>query len=582
VRRFLGLRSVVPIPGVAEQVIDTPVVAQDSLITVSPEIGMAIDMIESDVRRALERLSGLISSSRQMSEGTAGDLEQIHGGMAGLSAASDEANRNIAGLAAATEQVSTSVELVSRNADDARLRIASIAEQAKAARAVFDTLSAASGEIAGISDTIVTIARQTNLLALNATIEASRAGEAGRSFAIVAGEVKALSLQTGAAVNDIRQRISQLEAATLGSVNAIGDIVRLINDVNPMVAAIGDAMHEQAQSATELSRRAQDTARFVETVTMEVGKVDALAVHAARQSLAAAGAARKSASESEGLAARFVPVIRQTSFADRRKHDRFPVELLVIVETNGGRWSGTTVDVSQRGCLIARPADCALRAGDNIRASINGQSGLDLRIAAVSVLGFHCAAQGLATELALVSFSDPAEHEYNPLIVSAQQIAEQVVTAFEKALQDRALSEATLFDTTYKPLAGSEPEQFETPSLPVLRSILPPIQEPALAQDKRLVFCLAIDRNGYIPVHNTIYSQPQRPGEPLWNAANCRDRRMFNDRTGIIAARSMRPFVVQAYRRDMGGGQFVLMREIDVPLTVRGRHWGGLRMAYRF
>ena len=56
----------------------------------------------------------------------------------------------------------------------------------------------------------------------------------------------------------------------------------------------------------------------------------------------------------------------------------------------------------------------------------------------------------------------------------------------------------------------------------------------------------------------------------------------ISDRTGITAARSMRPFVVQSYRRDMGGGQFVLMREIDVPLNIRGRHWGGLRMAYRF
>ena len=50
---------------------------------------------------------------------------------------------------------------------------------------------------------------------------------------------------------------------------------------------------------------------------------------------------------------------------------------------------------------------------------------------------------------------------------------------------------------------------------------------------------------------------------------------------GIMAGRSVRPFLVQSYRRDMGGGVTYLMREVDAPLRIRGRHWGGVRMAYR-
>jgi methyl-accepting chemotaxis protein len=96
-----------------------------------------------------------------------------------------------------------------------------------------------------------------------------------------------------------------------------------------------------------------------------------------------------------------------------------------------------------------------------------------------------------------------------------------------------------------------------------------------------MVFCLAIDRNGYIPVHNRKYSLPQRSGDPVWNAANCRNKRIFDDRAGIAAGRSTRPFLVQSYLRDMGGGVTIMMREIDAPLRVFGRHWGGFRMAYR-
>ncbi|MFM7301746.1 MAG: methyl-accepting chemotaxis protein, partial [Alphaproteobacteria bacterium] len=68
--------------------------------------------------------------------------------------------------------------------------------------------------------------------------------------------------------------------------------------------------------------------------------------------------------------------------------------------------------------------------------------------------------------------------------------------------------------------------------------------------------------------------------ETAWNVANCRNRRIFNDRTGLGAARNQAPFLLQAYRRDMGGGKFTLMKDCSAPIMIEGRHWGGLRLAY--
>jgi len=110
--------------------------------------------------------------------------------------------------------------------------------------------------------------------------------------------------------------------------------------------------------------------------------------------------------------------------------------------------------------------------------------------------------------------------------------------------------------------------------------VLPDIQEPLLSLDPRVVFCAAVDNNGYLPTHNRKFSQPQR-ADPAWNAANCRNRRMFNDRTGLACGRNTKPFLVQTYRRDMGGGQFALMKDTSAPIYVNGRHWGGFRMGYR-
>ncbi|WP_204333473.1 hypothetical protein, partial [Proteus mirabilis] len=70
--------------------------------------------------------------------------------------------------------------------------------------------------------------------------------------------------------------------------------------------------------------------------------------------------------------------------------------------------------------------------------------------------------------------------------------------------------------------------------------------------DNRMLFCIVTDRNGFLPVHNRQYSQPQRPDDPVWNNANARNLRIFDDRTGITAARSQRPATIQVYRREVG------------------------------
>ena len=90
-----------------------------------------------------------------------------------------------------------------------------------------------------------------------------------------------------------------------------------------------------------------------------------------------------------------------------------------------------------------------------------------------------------------------------------------------------------------------------------------------------------IDRNGYLPVHNEIYSHPQRPGDVAFNTANSRNRRIFNDPAGLAAGRNERAYLVQTYARDMGNGKTVMMREIDVPVRVKGRHWAVSAPAYR-
>ncbi len=159
-------------------------------------------------------------------------------------------------------------------------------------------------------------------------------------------------------------------------------------------------------------------------------------------------------------------------------------------------------------------------------------------------------------------------------------ISEQVGDIFERALASGKISSDALFDKTYRPIPGSNPEQYTTGFLSLTDAMLPPILEAALDFDPRVAFCAAIDTNGFLPTHNKIFSHPQGP-DPEWNTANCRNRRIFDDRVGLKAGRNSEAFLMQVYRRDMGGGNFVMMKDLSVPVYVASRHWGGIRMGIK-
>ncbi|MEO0421212.1 MAG: methyl-accepting chemotaxis protein [Pseudomonadota bacterium] len=161
----------------------------------------------------------------------------------------------------------------------------------------------------------------------------------------------------------------------------------------------------------------------------------------------------------------------------------------------------------------------------------------------------------------------------------AQRTAAQIAQLFEQALDSGQLTMESLFDREYRPIPSTNPEQVMTKYVDFTDRHLPAIQEPLLDNTK-ILFCAAVDGNGYLPTHNNKFSQPQG-SDVAWNTANCRNRRIFDDRVGLAAGRNRAPQLVQTYRRDMGGGQYVMMKDISAPIVIRNRHWGGFRIGVK-
>jgi methyl-accepting chemotaxis protein len=173
------------------------------------------------------------------------------------------------------------------------------------------------------------------------------------------------------------------------------------------------------------------------------------------------------------------------------------------------------------------------------------------------------------------------ETEDSFFIRTAIDVAARVSAMLEAELAAGRMAMDDLFDERYVPIAGTNPQQVTTRHVPLADRLFPPIQEPVLALSPHIVFCVMSDRNGYVATHNRKLCVPQRPGDVAWNTANSRYRRIYDDRTGLGSSRNTRRFLVQTYRRDMGSGKHIVMKEASAPIVVQGRHWGGVRLGYR-
>jgi methyl-accepting chemotaxis protein len=334
--------------------------------------------------------------------------------------------------------------------------------------------------------------------------------------------------------------------------------MRAIAAIRPVFAAVASAIEEQIATTGELSRSAADSSRFVSSVAESAAEIKVASARAEQSGAAIDRSGQDAANLAARLQTRFVTFLRQTEIGDRRRHDRLPCDLAVVLRQGSREIRGQTADLSEGGMLV-RSADGELSIGASVEADLSGIGRGRARIVGRSTLGLHVEFTALEAD------AEGALHE---------RLA--AIRAENQEFVDRAVDAAAMIS-----MAFEEAVSAGTCSLDVLEGLLPDIQEPLLADDKRMIFCAAVDRNGYLPVHNAIYSRPQKPGELAWNTANCRNRRIFDDRAGLSAARNVRPYLIQSYPRDMGNGVVIMMREIDAPVRVFGKHWGGFRTAYK-
>jgi len=348
--------------------------------------------------------------------------------------------------------------------------------------------ASAMNQVQTVSSTIEAIARKTNMLALNATIEAARAGDAGRSFAVVAAEVKKLAHDTRAATSQIA--------------STIGELTREAG-----------AVTTEIKTGVDRSRAAQSGFSMISDTVREVSEI--------------------------------------VGMVDR--------------QTEG----------------IAHSTSMIQASVDRVKASLTDFSG-DARANGTELMS----AQKRLAHLEMLSntmldtlANSGAEIDDTPFILKAQEACRQIQVALERAVDAGEVTVDDIFDTNYQIVEGSNPVQYDTRFNAAADRHMRPILDRVKASDGRIIGSACGDMNGYLPTHLSERSHPQGP-DPVWNDAHCRNKRILIDDATRSALQSDKPATLYTYRMELGD-KHIPVKNVFVPLWIKGRRWGNYELAYR-
>jgi methyl-accepting chemotaxis protein len=546
--------------------------AKEILELLELELGAMIRQLEraaNSVAGDAEATAATLSTIRQRTNALTGRTNAAQGTATTFSQAADEFTHSAQGIGSQVRDASKLADEAGAAAHEASLNM--------------DRLRESSAAIGNVVNLIAQIARQTTLLALNSTIEAARAGAAGRGFAVVASEVKALAVQTQSATEEITKKIDALQRDAAGSVDAVHRISQAIAAIRPVFENVNGAVAEQNETTSKISDNAASASHFIVSVGDSAAEIDGATREAEAHGESVARAGKAVTMSTQKLKARCAVLLRQGEREGRRKSLRLPCSLKIEIQTARGAITAPVYEISLEGILIGGPDAERLPLNESLNATLESVGACRIRLGERSKAGAQARFERPDAALS-EKIEDQlwALHDENiEFVTRAMEAGAALTRIFEDAVVSTAISIDDMFDADYVEIPDTNPLQHRTRILDWADRALPPFQEAFLAKDPRMAFCVMIDRNGYLPVHNKIYSHPQRPGDVVWNTANSRNRRIFNDAAGLAAGRNLRPYLIQSYARDMGNGKTVMMREIDVPIRVNGRHWGGFRTAYK-
>jgi methyl-accepting chemotaxis protein len=277
------------------------VAAKDLTFRLAGDLPEAYSQLQSDFNGALEQLQTALKSVSQSTGGITTGTQEIATAAEELSRRTEQQAASLEETAAALDEITTTVHKTADSAKSAREAVASaksdaersghVVRQAVEAMSKIESSSQQIGQIIGVIDEI---AFQTNLLALNAGVEAARANEAGRGFAVIASEVRALAQRSAEAAKSIKDLITTSTAE-------VSEGVKLVAETGASLERIVVKVGEINLVVNDIASGAQEQATGLQEINAAVNQMDQVTQQNAAMAEEATAASRSLAKESEQL-----------------------------------------------------------------------------------------------------------------------------------------------------------------------------------------------------------------------------------------------------------------------------------------
>jgi methyl-accepting chemotaxis protein len=412
-----------------------------------------------------------------------GTVKELEADQRKVSEASDEARllsaRAIERLNMGTSQIQSSLQ-----------QITSLLDLVETLATHVTGFAAAMDQVKRCSQDIEQIAETTNILALNATIEAMRAGDAGRTFAVVANEVKTLAGETRKATDEISDVIETLgsEAATV--IERIEAGAKASNEAKTSVASIDATISGVSQLVDEVDQQNDQITRATGMMTEHVDRVSS--------------------------------VIDSFDRAANENEQR--------LETAHERIEELELTASEMFDQI-------------VKAGLSPQD--------------------------------------SQMVEKAQHFASEVIATAEEAIKSGSLKMDQLFDENYRLLEGTNPKQYRTALSDWADAHWRPINDRVVGEGGPIMMCSQADMKGFLPTH--ITDRCRRPtGDLTHDTTYCRNGRIMLYAIDKKAKQQNDAYMMAVYRQEGDGKNYVVVRNVYVPVVINGRRWGDFELAYSF
>ncbi len=201
----------------------------------------------------------------------------------------------------------------------------------------------------------------------------------------------------------------------------------------------------------------------------------------------------------------------------------------------------------------------------NIINSLSNAIAEDMQSSDKSVESLHGMTEKM---LEMVASFTTGEGQFDALIKRANELRQK----YEVKITGLHAQGVNVFDSNYKKIPNTSPQKFETSFTNAFITNMQPLFEEDKPTINGAIYCLVVDRNGYLPAHHKAFSQSMT-GDPEIDLLKSRHMRIyFSNQTEQRRATHTKPLLLQTYMRDTGE----IVNDLSMPIYINDRHWGAL------